>query len=64
MDFKLKGSESVLVKHDESNDTHTNVAAPGYLHNICRFARTIGVRHFFPANGHYLCSSHRYEIKR
>lgn len=26
MDFKLKGSESVPVKHDESNDTHTNAA--------------------------------------
>lgn len=25
MDFKLKGSESVPMEHDESNDTHTNV---------------------------------------
>lgn len=28
MDFKLKGSESGLVKHDESNDTNTNAATP------------------------------------
>lgn len=31
MDFKLKGSESVPMEHDESNDTHTNAIAPGYL---------------------------------
>lgn len=58
MDFKLKGSESVPMEHDESNDTHTNAAVlqiPPLVQRQRRSARTIGAHHFSPHSAISIC---------